>query len=148
MSKLATTREVLKLFQPLYNDVTFTYIQTDEWVEGSMLQYPDEFCIKIRISKYEKKYHIGIFEISSNKDNHICIQFHYDMKNINDKVEMSCQTFVNSLKSFNGNLKSLITYIFRQFYLENNIEDNVIKLHWDNWDKRKTKPDQKIFDYE
>lgn len=61
---------------------------------------------------------------------------------------MSCQTFINSLKSFNGNVKELITYIFRQFYLENNIEDNVIKLHWDNWDKRKTKSDQKIFDYE
>ena len=148
MSKLATTREVLKLFKPLYNYVTFVNIQTDEWVEGSMLQYPDEFCIKIEISKAEKKYHIGIFEISSNKDNHICIQFHYDMKNINDKVEMSCQTFVNSLKSFNGNLKSLITYIFRQIYLENNIPDNEISLYWDNWDKRKTKPDQKIFDYE
>lgn len=148
MSKLATTREVLKLFQPLYNDVTFVNIQTDEWVEGSMLQYPDEFCIKIEISKYEKKYRVGTLDIWGDKNNRITIYFHYDKLKSQDKIEMSCQTFINSLKSFNGNVKELITYIFRQFYLENNIEDNVIKLHWDNWDKRKTKPDQKIFDYE
>lgn len=48
MSKLATTREVLKLFKPLYNYVTFYYIQTDEYTDGLMLQYPDEFSIKNR----------------------------------------------------------------------------------------------------
>lgn len=148
MDNFATTREILKLFKPLYNYVTFCYIQTDKYRGGSMLQYPDEFCIKIEISKAKKKHRVGTFEIFSDKNNQICIYFRYDRKYKNDKVEMSCQTFVNSLKSFNGNVKDLITYMFRQIYLENNIPDNEIVLYWDNLDKRKIKPDQKIFDYE
>ena len=143
MNKLVTTRDVFKLFRDIKYEVDFQFQQTPEYDEDSMLKYPDQFFIGISISKFEKKYTVGVFEIISIDKHNILFTFScwINHKHYEDRLTMLCQTFINSLKPFNGNIKQLITYIFRQFYLENNIPDKTIKLYWDCCDKRKNKPE-------
>lgn len=117
--KLTAIKEILN---KLFVSINFSEYQID--------QYSNNFTLRLNILKIVDNTNIGILEIIGRQNNKLIFNFDFSLNDlkIQDKIEMSCQTFKNSLSVFNGDIKELINYIFRQFYLENNIQDNTIYL--------------------